>query len=138
MGTFIPAAGSMSVIDIDEASGAPIPPQGDDETVPLDLTSSTLDFDQLTQLKALIAEYHDIFALKPEELGRTGLVQHRIDTGDHPPVRQRPYHVSNTQRGIIEEHMDDMLNKGIIQPSTSLWASPIIHVEKKMALTVSL
>ena len=62
MGTFIPAAGSMSVIDIDEASGAPIPPQGDDETVPLDLTSSTLDFDQLTQLKALIAEYHDIFA----------------------------------------------------------------------------
>ena len=128
----------MSVIDIDEASGAPIPPQGDDETVPLDLTSSTLDFDQLTQLKALIAEYRDIFALKPEELGRTGLVQHRIDTGDHPPVRQRPYHVSDTQHGIIEEHMDDMLNKGIIQPSTSPWASPIIHVEKKKALTVSL
>ena len=131
MGTFIPAAGSMSVIDTDKASGAPILPQRDDETAPLDLTSSTLDFDQLTQLKALIAEYRDIFALKPEELGRTGLVQHRIDTGDHPPVRQRPHRVSDTQRGIIEEHVDDMLNRGIIQLITSPWASPIILVKKK-------
>lgn len=97
----------------------------------LDLTSSTLDGPQLTQLTALIAEYRDIFALKPEELGRTGLVQHRINTGDHPPVRQRPYRVSDTQRGIIEEHVDDMLNRGIIQPSTSPWASPIILVKKK-------
>lgn len=46
-------------------------------------------------------------------------------------MRQRSYRVSNTQRGIIEEHVDDMLNRGIIQPSTSPWASPIIHVKKK-------
>ena len=131
MGIFTPSAGSMSVIDIDEASVTPTLPSADDETVPLDLTSSTLDGPQLTQLTALIAEYRDIFALKPEELGRTGLVQHRIDTGDNPPVRQRPYCVSDTQRGIIEEHVDDMLNRGIIQPSTSPWASPIILVKKK-------
>ena len=131
MGIFTPSAGSMSVIDIVEASVTPTPPSEDDETVLLDLTSSTLDGPQLTQLTALIAEYRDIFALKPEELGRTGLVQHRIDTGDHPPVRQRPYRVSDTQRGIIEENVDDMLNRGIIQPSTSPWASPIILVKKK-------
>lgn len=97
MGIFTPSAGSMSVIDIVEASVTPTPPSEDDETVLLDLTSSTLDGPQLTQLTALIAEYRDIFALKPEELGRTGLVQHRIDTGDDPPVRQRPYRVSDTQ-----------------------------------------
>ena len=119
MGIFKPSAGSMSVIDIDEASVTPTLPSADDETVPLDLTSSTLDGPQLTQLTALIAEYRNIFALKPEELGRTGLVQHHIDTGDNPPVRQRPYRVSDTQRSIIEEHVDDMLNRGIIQPRTS-------------------
>ena len=81
--------------------------------------------------KSLIAEYRDIFALKPEELGRTGLVKHHIDTGDNPPIRQRPYRVSESQRGIIEEHVTDMLNRGIIQPNTSLWASPIILVKKK-------
>ena len=130
MGIFTPSAGSMSVIDIDEASVTPTLPSAD-ETVPLDLTSSTLDGPQLTQLTALIAEYRDIFALKPEELGRTGLVQHRIDTGDNPPVRQCPYRVSDTQCGIIEEHVDDILNRGIIQPRTSPWASPIILVKKK-------
>lgn len=49
MGTFTPSAGSMSVIDIDEASVTPTPPPEDDETVPLDLTSSTLDRHQLTR-----------------------------------------------------------------------------------------
>ena len=58
-------------------------------------------------------------------------MQHRIDTGDSPPIRQRPYRVSESQRGIIEEHVTDMLNRGIIQPSTSPWASPIILVKKK-------
>lgn len=65
------------------------------------------------------------------ELGRTGLVKHRLDTGDHPPLRQRLYHVAEHQCGIIEEHITDLLNRGIIQPTTSSWASPIILVKKK-------
>lgn len=59
------------------------------------------------------------------------MTQHRIDTGDHPPIKQRPYRVSDTQHDIIEEHVTDMLNRGIIQPSVSPWASPIILVKTK-------
>ena len=121
----------MSVIATSDTPAQSPPPVGDEETVPLDFTSTNLDEHQLSELKSLIAEYRDIFALKPEELGRTGLVKHHIDTGDNPPIRQRPYRVSESQRGIIEEHVTDMLNRGIIQPSTSLWASPIILVKKK-------
>ena len=61
------------------------------------------------QLQSLLSEYRDIFALTPEELRRTGLVKHRIDTGDHPLLRQRPYHVEEHQRGIIEEHITDII-----------------------------
>ena len=131
VGTFTPSAASMSVIATSDTPAQSPPPVGDEETVPLDFTSTNLDERQLSELKSLIAEYRDIFALKPEELGRTGLVKHHIDTGDNPPIRQRPYRVSESQRGIIEEHVTDMLNRGIIQPSTSLWASPIILVKKK-------
>ena len=46
-------------------------------------------------------------------------------------TRQRPYRVADTQRGVIEEHVTDMLNRGIIQPSVSPWAAPIILVKKK-------
>ena len=54
------------------------------------------------QLQSLLSEYRDIFALTPEELGRTGLVKHRIDTGDHP------LRVEEHQRGIIEEDITDI------------------------------
>ena len=83
------------------------------------------------QLLSLINEYRDNFATSPEELGRTGLVTHNIDTGDQPPIRQRPYRVSHQQRTIIEEHVTDMLNRGIIQPSVSPCASPVVLVKKK-------
>lgn len=133
MGTFTPSDASMSVIATSDAPNHSPPSLSveDEAPVPLDLTSTTLDEQQLTQLKSSIAEYRDVFSVTPEELGCTGLVQHRIDTGDSPPIRQRPYCVSESQRGIIEENVTDMLNRGIIQPSTSPWASLIILVKKK-------
>ena len=131
MGTFTPSAASMSVIATSDTSMLQPPVAASSQTVPLDLTGTPLTEVQQAQLRSLVAEYRDIFALSPEELGRTGLVKHRIDTGDHPPIKQRPYRVSDTQRGIIEEHVTDMLNRGIIQPSVSPWASPIILVKKK-------
>jgi len=72
------------------------------QTVPIDLSDTDLTDTQQAQLKSMIAEYRDTFALSPQELGQTGLVRHRTDTGDHAPIQQRPYRVSDTQRGIIE------------------------------------
>ena len=128
MGTYTPSAASMSVIATAEKSHPPTSISDSAQTVPIDLSDTDLTDTQQAQLKSLIAEYRDIFALLPEELGRTGLVRHRIDTGDHAPIRQRPYRVSDTQCGIIEEHVADMLNRGIIQPSVSPWSSPIIFI----------
>ena len=131
MGTFTPSNGSISVITApDDPPPSPLS-SPTSPTVPLDLSDTTLTADQQEQLKTLVEEYRDIFALSPQELGRTGLVKHHIDTGGHPPIRQRPYRVSEAQRGIIEEHIDDMLSRGIIQPSVSPWSSPIILVKKK-------
>jgi len=115
MGMFTPSNGSMSAITTPDVQSSSTKSSTPSQTVPLDLSDTTLTEPQQAQLKSLIAEYRDIFALSPEELGRTGLVRHRIDTGDHQPIRQRPYRVSETQRGIIEEHVTDMLNRGIIQ-----------------------
>ena len=74
-------------------------------------------------------DYRDIFALTLEELGRTDLVQHHIDTGDHPPIRSRPYRVQ-TKRETIEQQINDMLDRDVTQPSASLWASPVVLVRK--------
>ncbi len=131
MGTFISSGGSISVITTPEEQQSSQTSADSQHTVPLDFTGSTLTEEQKTQLRSLVSEYQDIFALSSDELGRTGLVRHRIETGDSPPIKQRPYRVSEAQRGIIEEHVADMLNRGIIQPSVSPWSSPIILVKKK-------
>ena len=65
MGTFISSDASMSVIATSDTPNhsPPSPSVEDEATVPLDLTSTTLDEHQVTQLKSLIAEYRDVFSV---------------------------------------------------------------------------
>ena len=45
---------------------------------------------EVERLKTLIANFSDVFALSDGELGCTDVLQHPIDTGDHPPIKQQP------------------------------------------------
>ena len=55
----------------------------------------------------------------------------KLDTGQNPPVKQRPYKTPFSQRPLVEKHIEDMLQTGVISPSNSPWASPIVIVPKK-------
>ena len=72
-----------------------------------------------------------MFALNDAELGCTDLVQHVIETGRHPPIKQQPYRTPFAQREKIGQMIDDMKERGIVKPSTSPWASPVILVPKR-------
>ncbi|VDO75322.1 unnamed protein product, partial [Haemonchus placei] len=41
------------------------------------------------ELRRVIEEYSDVFALSDKELTQTNLVTHDIDVGGHPPIRQK-------------------------------------------------
>ena len=71
-----------------------------------------------------------MFALDDSELGSTD-VCHKIETGDHLSVRLPPYRTPMVHREVIGHMVQEMQDKGIIQPSVSLWASPIVLVPKK-------
>ncbi|UYV61191.1 K02A2.6-like, partial [Cordylochernes scorpioides] len=58
-------------------------------------------------------------------------VKHRIHTGDHPPIKQRPYRVSKREREIMQKEVDTMLERKVIQPSESPWSAPVVLVKKK-------
>ena len=53
---------------------------------------------------------------------------HSIDTG---PVRQQARRLPVHQKQEVCELLDDMLSRGVIEPSHSPWASPIVLVRKK-------
>ncbi|XP_029840882.2 uncharacterized protein LOC115324420, partial [Ixodes scapularis] len=81
-------------------------------------------------LASLLADYETLFEINPGKLPQTTLTEHRIDTGDSSPVRSRPYRVSPAERRVIQTHIDDMLQKQIIEPSSSPWSSPVVLVKK--------
>jgi len=60
------------------------------------------------QLHDLICEFSDVFALDDFELRCTDIVQHIIDTGDHPPIKQQPYRTPAVQRQKIASMIADM------------------------------
>ena len=56
---------------------------------------------------------------------------HSIDTGDHHPVKRQPYCTPIVYREMIEQMVNDMQKQGVVKPSNSPWASPIVLVPKK-------
>ena len=54
----------------------------------LQMDKSRLTLEQRDAMVKLLLEFHDVFALNNSELGVTDVVQHTIETGDQPPVRQ--------------------------------------------------
>ncbi|XP_016410711.1 zinc finger protein OZF-like, partial [Sinocyclocheilus rhinocerous] len=65
------------------------------------------------------------------DIGHTTLVKHRILTTDEVSVRKRPYKVSLKKQTYIDEQIKELLDKDIIHPSMSPWASPVVVVPKK-------
>ena len=67
--------------------------------------------------------------MHPNELGRTNIMGHRIETCD-VPIQQPVRRVSLPQRDEIKRLLTEMQDKDIITPSKSPWASPIVLVPK--------
>ncbi len=73
----------------------------------------------------------DLIANDIADLPGTDLIQHRIETGDAPPQRQRAYRHPPHIKHEIERQTAELLKHGIISESDSLWNAPIILVKKK-------
>ena len=65
------------------------------------------------------------------ELRSTNLVSHTINTGDSFPVRQPVRRIPFALREKMEELIQNMMAQGVIQHSSTSWASPVVLVEKK-------
>ena len=87
------------------------------------------------QLLDTLKEYHDTFSYHENDLGRTNIIRHSIDTGDVRPVRQQLRRQPPAHQAAIKEHVSTMLAQGIIEPAQSPWASNIVIVQKKDGTT---
>ena len=83
---------------------------------------------QQEELYQLVQEHHDLFDTSP---GHTDVVEHKIVTGDSRPVYRPPYRLPSAWQGKVRTEVQEMLDAGIIEPSTSPWTSSVVPIPKK-------
>ncbi len=89
------------------------------------LTSS-----ERAELETLILDNDPLFILSEKELGLiSGPLEH-IRVSDPHPCRGPRYPYPEQAKQIITDMLKDMEERGIIEPSTAAWPSPIVLVNK--------
>jgi hypothetical protein len=82
-------------------------------------------------VQALLQKYSELFQ-EPKSLPPQRNCDHSIPLQQGTqPVNIKPYKYSPTQKDEIEKQLKEMLQQGIIKPSTSPFASPVLLVKKK-------
>ena len=79
----------------------------------------------------LLAEYHDIFALKDGEMACTEAAEHKIKVTDLKPFKERSRNIPSGLLEEVKDHLDHMLDVGVIKPSKSAWSNAVVLVWKK-------
>ena len=74
-------------------------------------------------LKDLIWRDPNVFTDMP-------VIQHRVKLTDDTPKRCKPYPLPYAMREELWNEADSMLEMGVVRPSTSPYASPIIMFER--------
>ncbi|XP_046141954.1 uncharacterized protein LOC123987841 [Osmia bicornis bicornis] len=90
-----------------------------------------LNKEEKSSIKNLISNNADRFYLNEDELGATNKIFHRIITTDEAPVNIKQYRYPQALKEEVNKQVNELLEKDIIEHSSSPYNSPIWIVPKK-------
>ena len=93
----------------------------------VDLGESHLSPAEEGQFRDMLRQFSAMF---DGRVGHTTLVEHRIKTGDSPPIKQSPRRVPPHLEAEVRKEIQDLIDKGIIEECDGAWASPVVCVRK--------
>ena len=99
----------------------------------VELKDHDISEDTRRKFEELKVQFPKVFSLNNEDIGHTQLVTMDIDTGDSPPICQKPYTLPLKHYNWVQQEIETLERAGVIRKSISLWASPIVIVPKKSA-----
>lgn len=86
------------------------------------------------EVQTLFQDFHDVFE-EPKGLPPARPFDHAIPTLPNVvPVNSRPYKYSPLHKDEIKRQVKELLAAGLITPSTSPYASPVLLVQKRMGV----
>jgi hypothetical protein len=81
--------------------------------------------------KQILLHFSDIFSKGDHDVGHTDRVKHRIDLIDGMPFKQRYRKIPTPMYDEVRSHLRQLLDKRIIRPPHSPYASNVVFVRKK-------
>ena len=80
----------------------------------------------------LILDNFEVLATHPSQYGETDVLQMKIDLiPGAVPYNSRVRLLNSDQQGNLQDQLDEWMDQGVIEPSVSPWASPLVPVKKK-------
>ena len=87
------------------------------------------NLDQCVLLAELLIKYQEVFSKFNDGVGCTTLVEHSIPLVEGArPVRQPPHRLGPTKEAEAERQVNKLLDKGLIEPGSGAWSSPVVMV----------
>ena len=81
------------------------------------------------RLRTILRKYDTLWS---GELGEISATEHRIQLlPGTRPISQQPYRAGPNAREFVAKEVDRMLRAGVVEPSDSPWASPVVLAPKK-------
>jgi transposase InsO family protein len=99
------------------------------EDVSVNLEALTIH--QRKEVLEFLSKWEDVFSQNDLDIGITSLVKHQIHLADDTPFRQRHRRIPPHMYEEVKEHLEQLLEGGIIRKSHSPWASNMVLVRKK-------
>lgn len=90
-----------------------------------------LDQDQRSDFKQLVNTYLTTFSKTENDIGYCDLVEHKIPTVDDVPIKLPHRRIPPHQWDEVRNYLKSSLDMGIIQESSSPYASAVVLVAKK-------
>ncbi|XP_071101021.1 uncharacterized protein [Haliotis cracherodii] len=89
--------------------------------------SKDLTEEQQIEVRELVSEFRDVLSDLP---GKVDCMQYKIKLTCNEPIRSKPYPLPHHMRDVVAKEIQSMLDMGVIEPSHSPYASPIVLVKK--------
>ena len=94
-------------------------------------SSKNLSSGEKQKVREMLLKHSTLFATDSKDFGKTDIIKHKINTGTSAPIKEPLRRIPVHMRAEVDKHIDDMLEQGVIEPSTSPWAAGIVLVKKK-------
>ena len=97
----------------------------------VNLESAKLTQEEKAKATEVLSRWDGIFSKGSTDLGRTSLVEHKIELSDNHPFKEPHRRIPPALIEEVREHLQDMLKAEAIRESSSPYSSNVVIVRKK-------